>query len=89
MTPEQTTFTSIRPPVRLQKYPLETLGKCSEAALEADWTYRQWKEFRKAAVKWLTPEADDESDARFENVVRGYFAVKTFKAQDTAPDSPT
>ena len=66
----------MKPPIRLRALPLEQLGECSKAALEADVSYRWWKDFSRAAKKWLDPEASAEAEARFENEIRNHFTIK-------------
>lgn len=65
----------MRPPVRLQKLPLDTLRKCRVAAKEANWTLTEWDDFRDEASGWLQPGAEEIEDARFEDVVRERFEV--------------
>ena len=66
-----------KPPVRLQKLPLDTIKKCREAAKKAGcaggWGLPEWDAFRDEATGWLQPGAEDFEDAMFEDVVRRFF----------------
>lgn len=84
---EQTTFPSIRPPVRLTSAePVKVLADCKKAALKADVSFRWWQEFSDTARACLTPDCEPEELVLFMAVVKERFEVtESFKAQDTAP----
>jgi len=67
----------MKPRVRLQNLPLDTLRKCRAAAKEAKWTLTEWDDFKDEASGWLQPGAEDIEEARFEDVVRSRFDVQS------------
>lgn len=85
MTPEQTSFVSIKPPVRLDASKLTNwrtapyvLGKCKEASLAADMSHRFWNEFSTTARSCFGPEASEEEQEKFFAVVHEWFEVTKY-----------